>query len=113
MRDDISKPVSSVPEVQDLDPLGVALLHMDKQPRQTKWSAHLLSVSEHYLLTSGFMCVNPILEERNHLKKFKIRLQRETYTLLSKQRTNNKREPLRDTDGKVVHKFVELACNNK
>lgn len=50
---------------------------------------------------------------RLHLKKFKIRLQRETYTLLCKQRTNNKREPLRDTDGKVVHKLVELACNNK
>lgn len=48
-----------------------------------------------------------------HLKKFKIWLQCETYTLLCKQRTNNKRKPLRDTDGKVVHKLVELALQQK
>lgn len=29
-------PVSTVPGVRDLDPLGGALLHMDKQPRQKK-----------------------------------------------------------------------------
>lgn len=54
-RDDtriISKPVSSVPEVQDLDPLGDALPHMDKQPRQNKWPTFSVgreNVNEHII----------------------------------------------------------------